>query len=100
MGSFNSRLAAELAVMPLFAGLTAHQTEEVAGCVIERRVKDLAKLLGIGHLLDRTPKGLSGGERQRVALRGRLRESKRQRVVQRGRLRPAFPRAPASRRTA
>jgi ABC-type sugar transport system ATPase subunit len=36
--------------------------------VIERRVKDLAELLGIRYLLDRTPKGLSGGERQRVAL--------------------------------
>jgi molybdate/tungstate transport system ATP-binding protein len=32
------------------------------------RVAELAELLGIGHLLQRTPKGLSGGERQRVAL--------------------------------
>ena len=39
VGSFNSRLAAELAVMPLFAGLSAHQIEGVAGCVLERRVK-------------------------------------------------------------
>jgi ABC-type sugar transport system ATPase subunit len=36
--------------------------------VIERRVAELAALLQIEHLLDRTPKGLSGGERQRVAL--------------------------------
>ena len=32
------------------------------------RVSELAGLLGIEHLLDRTPAGLSGGERQRVAL--------------------------------
>jgi ABC-type sugar transport system ATPase subunit len=36
--------------------------------VIEKRVTELAELLQIPHLLDRTPKGLSGGERQRVAL--------------------------------
>lgn len=36
--------------------------------VIDKRVKELAELLGIGHLLKRTPHGLSGGERQRVAL--------------------------------
>jgi molybdate/tungstate transport system ATP-binding protein len=36
--------------------------------VIERRVKELAELLGIEHLLDRKPAGLSGGESQRVAL--------------------------------
>jgi molybdate/tungstate transport system ATP-binding protein len=36
--------------------------------VIEKRVQELAELLGIVHLLDRTPRGLSGGERQRVAL--------------------------------
>jgi ABC-type sugar transport system ATPase subunit len=36
--------------------------------VIDRRVSELAALLGIEHLLSRTPKGLSGGERQRVAL--------------------------------
>ncbi|MBN1341675.1 MAG: ATP-binding cassette domain-containing protein [Phycisphaerae bacterium] len=35
---------------------------------IDRRVAELAELLGIGHLLDRGPEGLSGGERQRVAL--------------------------------
>lgn len=32
------------------------------------RVAQLARLLEIEHLLDRTPHGLSGGERQRVAL--------------------------------
>jgi len=35
---------------------------------IKRRVEEVAKLLGIEHLLERMPKELSGGERQRVAL--------------------------------
>jgi ABC-type sugar transport system ATPase subunit len=35
---------------------------------IDRRVNELAELLGIGALLDRRPRGLSGGEIQRVAL--------------------------------
>lgn len=35
---------------------------------IDRRVAELADLLGITHLLDRMPAGLSGGEAQRVAL--------------------------------
>src|SRR5690242_2734713 len=35
---------------------------------IDRRVKEAAEMLGIGHLLDRRPKALSGGQRQRVAL--------------------------------
>jgi multiple sugar transport system ATP-binding protein len=35
---------------------------------IEKRVKDAARLLGIGDYLDRKPRSLSGGERQRVAL--------------------------------
>jgi ABC-type sugar transport system ATPase subunit len=35
---------------------------------INRRVGELADLLGIGPLLDRMPHGLSGGEAQRVAL--------------------------------
>jgi multiple sugar transport system ATP-binding protein len=36
--------------------------------VIEERVKHVAELLRITHLLDRKPKQLSGGEAQRVAL--------------------------------
>jgi ABC-type sugar transport system ATPase subunit len=36
--------------------------------VIDRRVKELAQLLGLQNLLDRKPHGLSGGEAQRVAL--------------------------------
>lgn len=35
---------------------------------IEKSVKEVANLLGIGELLDRKPKALSGGQRQRVAL--------------------------------
>jgi len=35
---------------------------------IAERVNELAKLLGIAHLLDRVPDKLSGGEAQRVAL--------------------------------
>lgn len=35
---------------------------------INSRVDELAELLEIPHLLDRTPHGLSGGEKQRVAL--------------------------------
>lgn len=35
---------------------------------IDRRVKETAAMLDIGHLLGRRPKELSGGQRQRVAL--------------------------------
>jgi multiple sugar transport system ATP-binding protein len=35
---------------------------------IDRRVKEAADVLDIGHLLDRKPKQLSGGQRQRVAV--------------------------------
>ncbi len=35
---------------------------------IDGRVKDVAAILGIDHLLQRKPKQLSGGERQRVAM--------------------------------
>lgn len=35
---------------------------------IEKRVKEAANLLDIGHLLERRPKELSGGQRQRVAM--------------------------------
>ena len=36
--------------------------------VIQRRIAELSRLLGIEGLLDRKPHGLSGGEAQRVAL--------------------------------
>src|SRR3546814_17916149 len=35
---------------------------------IHRRVREVADILGIEHLLDRKPRELSGGQRQRVAL--------------------------------
>jgi multiple sugar transport system ATP-binding protein len=35
---------------------------------VERRVNEVARLLGVQNLLDRWPRQLSGGERQRVAL--------------------------------
>ncbi len=44
---------------------------ELAGAApadIERRVKQAAEILNIGHLLARKPKELSGGQRQRVAI--------------------------------
>jgi len=45
--------------------------------IIDERVKDAAKSLGIEHLLDRRPRQLSGGQRQRVALgRAIVREPK------------------------
>ncbi len=44
---------------------------------IDKRVKEAAGILGIGHLLDRKPKQLSGGQRQRVAVgRAIVREPK------------------------
>jgi multiple sugar transport system ATP-binding protein len=45
--------------------------------VIEERVKETARSLGIEHLLDRKPRQLSGGQRQRVAVgRAIVREPK------------------------
>ena len=35
---------------------------------IDAKVKEAARILDLGHLLDRKPKALSGGQRQRVAL--------------------------------
>ncbi len=44
---------------------------------IERRVGQVAEMLQIGHLLERTPAQLSGGQRQRVAIgRALMREPK------------------------
>jgi len=42
--------------------------DEMTKEAIEKRVVELASLLGIGELLDRLPRQLSGGQRQRVAL--------------------------------
>jgi len=41
---------------------------KAASPVIEQRVAELSRLLGLDHLLERKPQGLSGGEAQRVAL--------------------------------
>src|SRR5262245_37140059 len=35
---------------------------------IDRRVREAAEILNLGHLLERRPKALSGGQRQRVAV--------------------------------
>jgi ABC-type sugar transport system ATPase subunit len=35
---------------------------------IDRRVREVAALLGVGHLLERQPRTFSGGEQQRVAI--------------------------------
>lgn len=49
----------------------------VAKVEIDERIKKVAELLRISHLLDRKPKQLSGGEAQRVALgRALIREPK------------------------
>uniref|UniRef100_A0A7C4LMQ8 ABC transporter ATP-binding protein n=1 Tax=Schlesneria paludicola TaxID=360056 RepID=A0A7C4LMQ8_9PLAN len=46
----------------------ALRIRRVAAATIRQRIDELAQLLGLGALLDRTIHGLSGGERQRVAL--------------------------------
>ena len=46
----------------------ALQIRQAPTAEMNDRVNDLATLMGITHLLDRTPQGLSGGEQQRVAL--------------------------------
>ena len=59
----------------LFARMTVHEQIGLALTIrrvpadqVRDRVRELADLLGISHLLHRRPLGLSGGERQRVAL--------------------------------
>ena len=59
----------------LFPTMTVHQhlafslrLRKAGRALIKRRVSDMARLLGIEHLLDRRPTGLSGGEAQRTAL--------------------------------
>ncbi|WII73310.1 ABC transporter ATP-binding protein [Bdellovibrio sp. 22V] len=46
----------------------ALKLQKRSGSEIESRVKEIAQLLQIDHLLQRKPKELSGGQRQRVAL--------------------------------
>ncbi len=59
----------------LFAGMTIREhlafamlIRRASKSAINARVDELANLLGLEHLLHRTPYGLSGGEGQRVAL--------------------------------
>jgi molybdate/tungstate transport system ATP-binding protein len=55
--------------MTVFQHLSfALEIRRVSKYDIDERVDELARLLGITHLLDRRPFGLSGGERQRVAM--------------------------------
>jgi multiple sugar transport system ATP-binding protein len=42
--------------------------QKVPKTEIDQRVRDAARILGLGDLLDRKPKALSGGQRQRVAM--------------------------------
>lgn len=44
------------------------KVRSMSGAERDRRVRAVAELLGIQHLLDRKPRQLSGGEQQRVAL--------------------------------
>ena len=44
------------------------QLRKVSKSVIEKQVREAARILDIEHLLNRKPKALSGGQRQRVAL--------------------------------
>ena len=46
-------------------GLTLEGIDED---VIEQKVQNVAKILGLTDYLDRLPKALSGGQRQRVAV--------------------------------
>ena len=44
------------------------KVRKTSAAEVERRVNEVAKLLGLEHLLDRKPAALSGGQRQRVAM--------------------------------
>jgi multiple sugar transport system ATP-binding protein len=44
------------------------RTRKMARKEIDRRVNDVARMLGLDDLLDRRPSALSGGQRQRVAM--------------------------------
>lgn len=57
---FSATVRDELSFAPLQAGLPPQ--------VISERVRDVADLLEISHLLDRPPYRLSGGEKKKVAL--------------------------------
>ena len=61
---FCSTVREDIAFGPLRMDLTLEQ--------VEQRVADTAAMLGITHLLDRTPYELSGGEKRRAALASTL----------------------------
>src|SRR5688572_29462232 len=42
--------------------------QKVPKAEIDKRVRDAARVLGLGELLDRKPRALSGGQRQRVTM--------------------------------
>ena len=44
------------------------QMRRLPASEVDRKVRDAARILDIGHLLDRRPRELSGGQQQRVAL--------------------------------
>ncbi len=53
------------------------KVRRVAPAELDERVKRVADMLGLGHLLERRPRDLSGGQRQRVAMgRAIIREPK------------------------
>jgi multiple sugar transport system ATP-binding protein len=64
--------------MSVFDNLAfALKLRKVSSTAIERRVKEVARSLGIQEFLHRKPKALSGGQRQRVAMgRAMVREPK------------------------
>jgi cobalt/nickel transport system ATP-binding protein len=57
---FSPTVADELAFGPVHMGLTAEE--------VDARVKSVAELTGIEHLMNRAPFQISGGEKKRVAL--------------------------------
>ncbi|MEP6755311.1 MAG: ABC transporter ATP-binding protein [Chthonomonadales bacterium] len=61
---FCSTVRDDIAFGPLRMGLTAAE--------VDQRVADSAAMLGITHLLDRTPYELSGGEKRRAAIASTL----------------------------
>ena len=65
----NMAFGLKLRMLPGLFWQLSHMAE--AGRIksdIDKRIRDAAAFLDIGHLLDRKPKALSGGQRQRVAL--------------------------------
>ncbi|PLS77147.1 MAG: ABC transporter [Chloroflexi bacterium] len=64
-----AQVVATTVARDIASGLAAHGLHRVT---IEERVREVARLLDLTHLLQRAPHTLSGGELQRVALAGVL----------------------------